>query len=323
MKQYLDLMGRVITRGRPKGNRTGVETLWIPGAMMQFDLADGFPAVTTKKLAFKTAMRELVGFLRGYTSAKDFRDLGCKIWDQNANDNLSWLNNPYRQGEDDLGPVYGAQWTAWPAYREVSFMDHAGFNSAKEAGYKTIGTRLDGGNRMIIMRREVNQFRECVREIIRNPDSRRILFHAWNPAQLDMMALPPCHLLYHFMPDHERKELHMSLYVRSNDLFLGAPFNIAEGAALMHLVGRVTGYFPRIFSYFIGDAHIYNSHMTAVLEQLQREPHPLPALRLDLPYEGPNPTLDERMGLLDHVTPDCFALESYHHGAPLTAPMAV
>ena len=233
----------------------------VPGAALRFDLRDGFPAVTTRKLAFKAAMGELVGFLRGYKSASEFRNLGCKVWDQNANENAGWLANPYREGIDDIGEVYGVQWRGWPAYKVLDESKVAQVQDATARGFQRIADFVSGDRRKVLLYKQIDQLRQCLDTIVNNPTDRRIIFHAWNCAQLDQMALPPCHLLYQFLPNTVQKEISLCLYVRSNDMGLGAPFNLAEGAALLHLVGRLTGYTPRWFSYFIGDAHIYENQL--------------------------------------------------------------
>jgi thymidylate synthase len=323
MKSYLDLVRDIFENGSWQENRTGTRTLSLPGAALRFDLSKGFPAVTTKKLAFKSAIGELVGFLRGRRSAADFRALGCKVWDQNANENERWLANPYRLGEDDLGPVYGVQWREWPAYKLLDAAASAQLEDALARGYRRVADLQDGGVRKVLLYKAVDQLRECLDKIIDNPSDRRILFHGWNCAQLEEMALPPCHLLYQFLPNPSRREISLCLYIRSNDVGLGTPFNLAEGAALLHLVGRLTGYAPRWFNYFIGDAHIYENHVPMLEEQLRREP--LPAPRLVLSERIPDRAVTGRYEpqWLEQVEPADFVLEGYRHHEPITAPMAV
>lgn len=323
MKQYLDLIRTVLDSGTIQENRTGVRTISLPGAMMRFDLAEGFPAITTKKLAFKTAIGELVGFLRAYKSAADFRALGCKVWDQNANENKQWLENPYRTQPDDLGDIYGVQWRQWPAYKVLQASNTAQINDALQHGFKIITQFAENNIEQVLLYKAVDQLRQCLDTIITNPSDRRIIFHSWNLAQLDQMALPPCHLLYQFLPNATSKEISLCLYIRSNDLGLGAPFNIAEGATLLSLVGRLTGYAPRWFTYFIGDAHIYENHQDMVLEQLAREPFPSPKLIISDRVPEFAKTKEYEPIWLEQVEPSDFMLEGYQHHAPLTAPMAV
>ncbi|QSA96226.1 thymidylate synthase [Methylococcus sp. EFPC2] len=323
MKQYLDLVQTILEQGSWQSNRTGVRTLSTPGAMMRFDLQAGFPAITTRKLAFKSAIGELVGFLRASSSAADFRALGCRVWDQNANENAQWLGNPYRSGTDDLGPVYGVQWRSWPAYKLLAADSEKQITDAGARGYRQVARFVEGGTERVLLYRAIDQLRSCLDAIVTNPLDRRILFHGWNCAQLDEMALPPCHLLYHFLPNASKSEISLCLYVRSNDIGLGAPFNIAEGAALLSLVGRLSGLVPRWLSYFIGDAHIYENHLDMLNEQLRRTPHPLP--RLVLSDRIPDYALTGRYEpeWLDRVEPADFQLQDYRHHPSLTAPMAV
>ncbi|MYM39833.1 thymidylate synthase [Duganella qianjiadongensis] len=323
MQQYQELIQTVIATGSWQDNRTGIRTLSVPGAMMRFDLQQGFPAVTTKKLAFKSVVGELCAFLRASRSAADFRALGCKVWDQNANENQQWLANPYRLGEDDLGPVYGVQWRQWPGFKLIALDQPGQIADAQKNGFRLISQFDDGGVAKVLLHKSIDQLRECLDTIVNNPSSRRILFHGWNPAVLDAVALPACHLLYQFIPNPATRELHMCLYVRSNDLGLGTPFNLAEGAALMHLVGRLTGYRPRWFSYFIGDAHIYENHMAMVSEQLTRTPFPAPQLRISDRVPDFAVTGQYQPEWLELVEPSDFTLEGYQHHAPITAPMAV
>jgi thymidylate synthase len=323
MKQYLDLVKTILDTGSLQDNRTGIRTISLPGAMMRFDLAEGFPAITTKKLAFKTAISELVGFLRAYQNAADFRSLGCKVWDQNANENKQWLANPYRTQVDDLGAIYGVQWRQWPAYKVVEASDIAQINDAQQRGFRIVTRFTEDSTEKVLLYKAVDQLRQCLDTIIENPSDRRIIFHAWNCAQLDQMALPPCHLLYQFLPNVDRKELSLCLYIRSNDLGLGSPFNIAEGASLLSLVGRLTGYTPRWFTYFIGDAHIYENHLEMVKEQLTRQPFPPPKLVISDRIPDFSKTGKYQPEWLEMVEPSDFTLDGYQHHAPLTAPMAV
>jgi thymidylate synthase len=323
MKQYLDLVRTILDTGSWQENRTGIRTISMPGAMLRFDLQQGFPAVTTKKLAFKSAIGELVGFLRASRSAADFRALGCKVWDANANENAQWLDNPYRQGTDDLGDVYGVQWRQWPAYKVLDATAVAQVRDAESRGYARVTEFVEAGHTKVLMYKAIDQLRQCVDTIMRDPAQRRILFHAWNPAVLDAIALPACHLLYQFLPNTERREISLCLYIRSNDVGLGTPFNLAEGAALLHLVGRLTGYAPRWFTYFIGDAHIYENQLDMLHEQLTREPYESPRLEVASRVPDYAQTGVYAPEWLDLVEPSDFSLAGYRHHAPLTAPMAV
>lgn len=330
MKQYLNLVQDIFDNGSWRDNRTGIRTLSIPGAMMRFDLQEGFPAVTTKKLAFKSAIGELIGFLRGYRSAADFRALGCKVWDQNANENAQWLANPYRREMDDLGPIYGVQWRQWPAYKLIDLSEPKSKSKVSDAlarDYKQIGlvedARENGKTTSVLLYKAIDQLRQCLDTLINDPANRRILFHGWNWSQLEEMALPPCHLLYQFLVNSSKLEISLCLYVRSNDMGLGAPFNLTEGAALLHLVARLTGYTPRWFTYFIGDAHIYENHVDMLREQLKRKPFTAPKLVLSDRIPDYGTTGNYEPEWLEKVEPGDFWLEGYQHHGPLTAPMAV
>jgi thymidylate synthase len=233
MRQYLELMERVLAEGAEKRDRTGTGTLSIFGHQMRFDLADGFPLVTTKKLHVKSIIYELLWFLRGDTNVKYLNEHGVSIW------------NEWADANGDLGPVYGKQWRSWPA---------------------PDGTTID-------------QIANVVAEIRRNPFSRRLIVTAWNPAQVDKMALPPCHCLFQF--NVADGALSCQLYQRSADVFLGVPFNIASYALLTVVMAQVTGYKPGAFIHSIGDAHLYLNHLEQAHLQLSRSPRPLPTLRLD------------------------------------------
>lgn len=326
MKQYLDLVQTILDNGSWQQNRTGIRTCSIPGAMLRFDLQQGFPALTTKKLAFKAAIGEMVGFLRASRSAADFRALGCKVWDQNANENKQWLANPYRLRVDDLGPVYGMQWREWPAYKLIDpnlLQGRSQIADAQGKGYRQLGVVEDGGQTKVLLYKAIDQLRQCLDTIINDPGNRRILFHGWNWAQLEEMALPPCHLLYQFLVNEAEREISVCLYIRSNDIGLGAPFNLTEAAALLHLVGRLTGYKARWLTYFIGDAHIYENHLDMLQQQLQREPYPAPKLVISDRVPDYAVTGYYQPEWLDKVEPGDFWLEGYQHHPPLTAPMAV
>jgi thymidylate synthase len=230
MKQYLDLMRQVRDHGHRKDDRTGTGTLSIFGHQMRFDLADGFPLVTTKKLHLRSIIYELLWFIRGDTNVRYLRDNKVTIWDDWADAN------------GDLGPVYGAQWRSWPA-RDGSAID---------------------------------QLADVISRIRSNPDSRRLIVTAWNPADVDRMALPPCHCLFQFYVAEGR--LSCQLYQRSADIFLGVPFNIASYALLTHMIAQVTGLKPGTFVHTLGDAHLYLNHLDQADEQMKRTPLPLPRL---------------------------------------------
>ncbi|WP_027795297.1 thymidylate synthase [Paraburkholderia acidipaludis] len=323
MKQYLELVRSILDTGTWQENRTGIRTISQPGAMLRFDLQQGFPAVTTKKLAFKSAVGELIGFLRASRSAADFRALGCKVWDANANENAQWLANPYREGPDDLGGVYGVQWRRWPAYKVLDAGATARIADAQSRGYARVAEFVEDGRPQVLLYKAIDQLRQCLDTIMHNPADRRILFHAWNPAVLEEIALPACHLLYQFLPNAAKREISLCLYIRSNDVGLGTPFNLTEGAVLLYLVARLTGYTPRWFTYFIGDAHIYENQLDMLNEQLRREPFESPQLAISERVPEYAKTGVYEPEWLEKVEPADFSLVGYRHHEPLTAPMAV
>ncbi|MBI3441773.1 MAG: thymidylate synthase [Proteobacteria bacterium] len=307
MKQYLSLLQEVLNNGTQQPNRTGIDTLSIPGAMMKFDLADGFPAVTTKKLAFKSMVGELVAFLRGADSAEQFRNLGCGFWDQNANENKAWLNNPNRVGRPDyLGRVYGVQWRSWKKHNLV-----------------LTGGNADGTKNYKGQIEEIDQVMGALNTIHNDPNNRRIIVNAWRPDEFDQMALPPCHVLYQFLVNVPKREISLCMYQRSCDLFLGVPMNVASAALFLSIVGRLTGYTPRHFTHFLADAHIYVNHLDQIQEQLSRAPRALPKLVFvndrvpEFHKDGFHPEW------IDLIEPMDFALDGYDPHPAIKAPMAV
>jgi len=264
MRQYLDLMGHVLENGTRKEDRTGTGTLSVFGYQMRFDLADGFPLVTTKKLHLRSIIHELLWFLKGETNIRYLKENGVSIWDEWADEN------------GDLGPVYGAQWRSWP--------------------------NPEGGS--------IDQIAQLVEQIRNNPDSRRLLVSAWNPAEVDRMALPPCHCLFQFYVAEGR--LSCQLYQRSADIFLGVPFNIASYALLTLMIAQVTGLQPGEFIHTFGDAHLYSNHLEQVKTQLARTPYALSRMQL-------NPDVNS---LFDFVYED-FTLQQYECHPNIKAPVAV
>jgi thymidylate synthase len=196
-------------------------------------------------------------------------------------------------------------------------------DDAMVRGYRLVARIDDGGVEKLLLHKAIDQVRQCLDTIVANPTDRRILFHAWNCAELDQMALPPCHLLYQFLPNAAARDLSLCLYVRSNDIGLGAPFNICEAAVLLSLFARLTGYAPRWLTYFIGDAHIYENQLDMLNAQLARAPYPLPRLAISERIPALAQTGRYAPEWLERVEPEDFSLEGYRHHPPLTAPMAV
>jgi thymidylate synthase len=264
MEQYLELMRYVQNNGVRRADRTGVGTIGVFGYQMRFDLAAGFPAVTTKRLHFKSIIHELLWFLQGDTNITYLKKHGVSIWDEWADEN------------GDLGPVYGYQWRSWPA--------------------------PDG--------QSIDQMQRLVEQLRSNPYSRRHVVSAWNPADVNRMALPPCHCLFQFFVANGR--LSCQLYQRSADIFLGVPFNIASYSLLTLMMAQVTGYEPGEFVHTFGDAHLYLNHLEQAEEQLGREPYPLPQMRLN-----------ESVTSLFEFGYDDFELANYRCHPRIAAPIAV
>ncbi len=264
MQTYLDLLRHIQTNGTPKGDRTGTGTISVFGYQMRFDLSEGFPLLTTKKLHLRSIIHELLWFLKGDTNIQYLHDNKVTIWDEWADEN------------GDLGPIYGYQWRSWPT---------------------------PGG-------RHIDQITQIVESIRTNPDSRRHIVSAWNVAEIDQMALPPCHTLFQFYVANGR--LSCQLYQRSADVFLGVPFNIASYALLTMMMAQVTGLAPGDFVHTLGDAHIYLNHCEQVEEQLTRTPRPLPVMKLNRDVQS----------IFDFRYED-FTLEGYDPYPAIKAPIAV
>lgn len=332
--QYLDFCRTVLRKGVLQANRTGISAYTLPGASIRFDISNSFPAITTKKFFQKSVFGELCGFMRAARSAADFRQLGSKVWDANANKNEAWLASPWRDGEDELGPVYGVHWREYDAVKVLNLsrgrmgvgesQQNAKLQAALDKGYDEVTRFVDeAGDTQAVLRKKIDQLGDCLRTLVDNPHDRRILFHGWNPATLDEQALPVCHLLYQFLPNVESRELSIICFLRSNDLGLGLPFNSAEAAAMLELVARLTGFKAKWVTLMIGDAHIYENQVEMIEEQLCRIPKKAPRLSIAdrVPAYAQTGILDTSW--LAKVSPDDFVLEGYEHHPALTAAMAV
>jgi len=264
MKQYLDLMKHVLENGIDKGDRTGTGTRSVFGYQMRFNLADGFPLVTTKKIHTRSVIHELLWFLKGDNNIKYLKENGVSIWDE-------WADE-----DGNLGPVYGVQWRSWPTATGES----------------------------------IDQITQVIDQIRNNPNSRRLIVNAWNVAEIEHMALPPCHTFFQFYVADGK--LSCQLYQRSADIVLGVPFNIASYALLTLMIAQVTGLEPGDFVHTLGDAHLYSNHFEQTELQLQREPRPLPTMKL-------NPSITN---IFDFSYED-FTLENYDPHPHIKAPVAV
>jgi|TARA_B110001469_G_scaffold18073_1_gene18404 thymidylate synthase len=264
MQQYLQLMRQVRASGVPKEDRTGTGTLSLFGYQMRFDLSQGFPVLTTKKLHLKSIIHELLWFLQGSTNTQYLTQNGVRIWDEWADDN------------GDLGPVYGSQWRSWP--------------------------KPEGGH--------IDQIEQLISQIKNNPDSRRLIVSAWNVADVEHMALPPCHMMFQFYVANGK--LSCQLYQRSADIFLGVPFNIASYALLTMMVAQVCGLEAGDFVHTLGDAHLYSNHLEQVDLQLSRDPMALPKMHI-------NPAVKDIFGFKF----DDFELRNYEAHAHIKGAVAV
>jgi len=279
MKQWKDLMHKVMEEGEQRQNRTGVNTLALFGETIEFtDIGKQFPAVTLKKLAFKQVCAELACFLRGYDNLTDFWMMGCHIWDDNANAEY-WMKNPRHKGPGDVGRIYGVQWRDWRSPGK----DYA-----------------------------IDQIKILVQQLRDDPMSRRMVVTAWNPGELDQMCLPPCHTMFQCFV--QQGSLHMLVNLRSVDVFLGLPFDVASYATLQHLLAKQAGLYPNRLKFMLGDTHIYMNHMEAVETALKRNPLPPPRLQFTEKGRGKEIT---------NFHPEDVELVDYKSHPPIAAVMNV
>lgn len=337
MKQYDDLAQRILIQSRWSDNRTGVRTKRLFGPQLEFDMADGFPLITTKAVPFKSVVGELLGFIAGADSAADFRALGCNIWNANANDEgidgfpNRWLTNPNRKGTDDLGRIYGVQWRRWEGPTGGTIYDE---------GY---GLRVDADtyDPPLI----VDQLSDLVLGLRHDPWGRRHIVSAWNPAELNKMALPPCHVMFQCFVDEDAdggKKLSLKMYQRSADYFLGVPFNIASYALLLHMLAHITGMKADQLIITFGDVHLYENQIEQMELQMTRNHRTLPELRFVVPRgmdKGLFDTLDEvghfrrdyiddayrpqQLTMLDQFAPYNIQLLGYNPHPAIKAAMVV
>jgi thymidylate synthase len=307
MKQYLDLLKDILENGNEREDRTGIGTISVFGRQIRFNMKDGFPAVTTKKLAWKSVVSELLWFLEGSTNEhrlaeirneKPYNELSEKerktIWTLNAENQGVALG--YKDGE--LGPVYGKQWCKWKKIIIEPMRDF--FASFCGNTFRSV---------------EINQIENIIKEIKENPTSRRLLVSAWNVAELDEMALPPCHYSFQFYVDGDKLSLMWNQ--RSVDSTCGLPFNIASYGLLLHIIAKLTNKIPHELIGNLGDCHIYKNHIDSVREQIKRTPHKLPTLKL------PEVHCADLNSYLEQVKTSDFILENYEHEPKIVYPMAI
>ncbi len=289
---YLRLTNRIINEGFwVENKRTGKRCLTVLGDMMRFNLSTGrFPLLTTKKIYTKPMVSELLGFIRGYNNAADFRNLGCNIWDANANKSKHWLDNPNRKGEDDLGRIYGVQARDWLHIRYEDTYDKSKLHF-----------------------NHIDQLQNVVDKLNNKTDDRRLIVNHWNPGELDLMSLPPCHLQYIF--GIREGYLDLCMIQRSCDQMLGVPFNIASYALLLELIAKITGFKAGVFTHFLWNIHIYEDQLPFVDTQLERVPYDAPTLWI-------NPEIKTLKDLETWVTVDDIKFENYEHHPAIQFPFS-
>ncbi len=273
MKKYLEILKEVYEKGDEREDRTGVGTRALFGVQTRYDMSDGFPAMTTKKLFFDVVKAELLWFIKGSRDIKELHKMNCHIWDDNANADY-WKEKAEFEG--DVGRIYGVQWRSWQ---------------------KPDGSFLD-------------QLQEVIERIKKNPYGRRHIVSAWNPGEIEKMALPPCHAFFQLFV--AKGKLSLQMYQRSCDMFLGVPFNIASYSLLLHMIAQVTDLIPGEFIHVLGDAHVYKNHFLQVEEQLKREPYPLSVLELNKEIKN-----------IDDFKMEDIVLKDYKHHPSIKAEMAV
>lgn len=292
MRSYLELVQTVLEEGVWQQNRTGIRTQSITGAMLKFDLKDGFPVVTTRRAPVKGAIGEMIGFLRGYTNAEDFKKVGCPFWTANANETPSWLASPHRRGENDLGQIYGHFWRHWMG---------------------------DDGT-------EIDQVRLALDTLHQDPTSRRMVVSGWKAEAIAQGrgALPPCHVSWHLMANVQTRELSLCMWQRSCDLILGiGGGNIAGYAFLLAWIARLAGYTPRHLVMHLDDVHIYENHIEGALQQIARTPQSLPRLVFDEALPDYRRDGVFKPEWIDRIEPDQVWLENYAPLEPIQFTMAV
>ena len=309
MKNYNELLKLILDNGIESTDRTGVGTISLIGQQLRYDLSVGFPAVTTKRLAWKSVLSELLWFIEGSHDERRLCEIlhGTRDW----NKRTIWTDNYENQGvslgysNGELGPVYGKQWREWDD--TVISNNPVEIETLKARGYHVVDSTFFHG---VILKRTIDQLEVLIDGLKNNPDSRRHIMTAWNVGELDKMTLPPCHCFSQFFVNDGK--LSCILYQRSCDLFLGVPFNIASYSLLTHMLAQVCGLEVGEFVWMGGDVHIYKNHVDAVQEQLAREPKELPTLWIDTSITN-----------IEDFTMDSFRLENYNPDATIKAPMAV
>ncbi len=305
MKAYQDLCRNTLRLGKMRDTGKSEPSMGIFGGPdFVHDMADGFPLLTTKAMNFRSIEAELIGFLLGVTNVEGFQQLGTKIWNADAN-KTQWLNNPYRRGEGDLGPFYSTQWRK---YEHIALIRVEKEPIYLKDGYERVTIYGSNTGMMCVMRKEIDQLQRLIDGIKANPYGRRHVVSAWNPGELDKVALPACHTMFQcYVRDGH---LDLKMYQRAADSLLGIPYNIASYAMLLMLLAGLTGYKPGILTITYGDIHIYQNHLAQVWTQLSREPFPLPEVTM------------RHVNSLDEVAVGMFQCHGYESHPALPAKMA-
>lgn len=337
-QQYKDILQRIMDDGVSLGDRTGVGRVSIASHSLTVDLRRECPTMNLRHAPIVAPINEMIGFIRGITNSNGFADLNCKYWHQNANENKGWLDNPFRKGVGDLGDVYGAQWTKWPGVLLLNpdqVMPDGDLINLTAQHDKLIATGWKYGGDVVVedqsMRefwhKPINQLAECVQTILTNPDSRRILFHGWNPSVVDKVALPSCHIMYQFLCFDD--ELHLSTYQRSADSILGIPSNTLQAAWLLKMVAGLTGKTAATVTLNFGDAHIYANHLEAAKLICDQ---PLHASESEFVFNykrtitNKDISIDEIEEILNNIKPGDLVVSDYTPGIKIPKellPMAV
>lgn len=322
LNPYRELIKNILDTGIDIFNtRTGTVCKTVVGAQLEFSLDQGFPCITSRKAPFKGAVGELLGFFRGYTSASDFRKLGCKFWDSNANMTDKWLHNRYRKGTDDCGDIYGKQWTNWESTRISTSHEEDIYLLTNGWEYKG---QLKSANHdtpdSSVFTKSINQLENAVTTILTDPSDRRIIVSGWNVGEMDKMSLPPCHIQYTFIPIEETNRLSVVMTIRSMDVFLGTPSNIITTAVFLSIMARLTGYTADKVIIQGSNAHLYENQFEVAAELLTRKELPAPTLVLGSNIKQIT-DLHDVTGCFERINPEDIWLEGYESLGALTVPM--
>lgn len=291
----------------------------LTGEQLKFDLTKGFPALTTRKLFLKTTISEMIGFWRGLTSAKDFRELGCKFWDVNANETKAWLENPIRKGTDDVGNIYGAIWNNWETFKFIKATqeNNVKINYLLDKGWEYVSDNYidhpsvgEPGVYSIVVK-QINQIEEAVRKIMTDPSDRRIIITGWDPGEYEFQSLPACHMDYRFIPFEDDKVMDLVMTMRSTDLYLGAPANIVNTAVFLHVMCRLTGYAPGTITVQMTNAHLYENSFENTRELLKRKHQEQPTLELSDNIKQLQ-SVDEIEGCFKRINLDDIIIKNYN-----------